>query len=101
MRRAPDQTLSFEFERGEVIWTARGDLGTTASDRVTIRPTDGEERTLDLPAMPLNGRAGALSAFAAAVQSGALPEPDISGRSNLMTLAMAQSAVASAGFARP
>jgi predicted dehydrogenase len=89
-----------EFEQGEVIWTARGDGGTTAADRVTIRPTGGKERTLDLPAMPLNGRAGSLSAFAEAVQSGALPEPDISGRSNLVTLAMAQSAVGSAAEGR-
>ena len=85
-----------EFERGEVIWTTRGDLGTTANDRVTIRPAGGTERTLTLPDMPLNGRAGALTAFAEAIRTGNPLDPDISGRSNLMTLAMAQSAVGSA-----
>jgi len=85
-----------EFERGAVIWSTRGDLGTTANDRVTIRPTGGTERTLTLPEMSLNGRAGALTAFAEAIRTGNPLDPDISGRSNLMTLAMAQSAVGSA-----
>jgi predicted dehydrogenase len=83
-----------ECEGGEIAWTSRGEGGGVAADRVTVRPTGGRARRLELPVVPLHGRAGALAAFAAAVRTGAAPES--SGRANLGTLALAAAAVAAA-----
>jgi predicted dehydrogenase len=89
-----------EFEQGEVIWRARGDHGWTDDDSVIVRRTDGKDEVRALPAMPLYGRRGSLNAFAEAVAGNLLPEPDISGRNNLVTLDMALSAVRSAAEGR-
>ena len=89
-----------EFERGEVIWQARGDRGTTADDFVIVRPVGGKEERRKLPVLPLHGRRGSLNAFAEAVASGTLPTPDISGANNIGTIELALTSVESAAAGR-
>jgi predicted dehydrogenase len=83
-----------ECAGGEIRWTSRGELGDPTADCVEIRPLDAPARKLTLPPVRPHGRAGALTAFAAAVQSGT--EPDTSGRDNLTSLGLVEAAVASA-----
>jgi len=84
-----------ECEGGEIAWQSRGDGGTPASDTVTVRPLGGPERTLDLAPTEPHGRAGVVTAFAAAIANGT--EPETSGRDNLGTLGIAEAAIASVG----
>jgi predicted dehydrogenase len=87
-----------ECAGGEIRWTSRGEIGDLSADRVEVRPLDAPARTLKLPPVRPHGRAGALAAFAAAVQSG--KEPETSGRDNLKSLAVVEAAVASAATDR-
>ena len=82
-----------EFENGEVTWTSAADSD-PAQDRVTVRRRDGDERTLDLPAMSRTGIPAALAEFASAIRQGR--EPETSGRRNLGTIALMEAAVESA-----
>jgi predicted dehydrogenase len=84
-----------ECEGGEIAWTSRDDTGGTTVDAVTIRRV-GKKRPikLELPPVEPHGRAGALSAFAAAIESGT--QPETSGRDNLGSLALVAAALASA-----
>jgi predicted dehydrogenase len=83
-----------EFEKGEVVWTTRGNRGDQSADTVIIRPDGGPEQKLDLPKLPLHGRRGSLGAFAQAIADGV--EPENSARNNLLSLATAYGAVESA-----
>lgn len=71
-----------ECERGEIIWTSRGEI----PDSVTVRERGKRTRNLRLPDYPLQDRHGSLHAFVQAVQTG--QEPESSGRNNLKTLAL-------------
>ncbi len=83
-----------ECEKGEIVWTSRGDGGTGDHDRVTVRRTGEKEQVIALPSVEFYGRSGTLNAFAEAIASG--NEPGSSGRDNLTSLDLAYSAVASA-----
>jgi predicted dehydrogenase len=83
-----------ECAGGEIRWTSRDDTGGISADRVVVRPLDAPTRELALPVVKPHGRAGALAAFAAAVEAGA--EPETSGRDNLGSLALVEAALASA-----
>ncbi|MEA2522965.1 MAG: hypothetical protein QOF73_192 [Thermomicrobiales bacterium] len=83
-----------ECAGGEIRWTSREELGGTSGDRVTVHPADGPAKELKLPTVRPHGRAGALAAFAAAVQAGT--EPETSGRDNLRTLGLVEAALSSA-----
>ena len=83
-----------ECERGEIVWTSRGD-DRLAAERVTVCPLDGPARELDLPTPRYFDRAGALAAFVAAIRTGT--EPPCSGRDNLGSVALMTTAVAAAG----
>jgi len=79
-----------ECERGEIVWTSRGDG--LAAERVTVCPLDGPARDLDLPSPRYFDRAGALDAFAVAIRTG--KEPPCSARDNLGSVALMTTAVA-------
>lgn len=81
-----------EFENGEIFWTNRDD--NMEHDRVVIRPRLGEERALELTAMPRTGAWGTLTEFANAIHAGR--EPETSGRENMGTIALTMAAVESA-----
>jgi predicted dehydrogenase len=83
-----------ECEKGEIVWTSRGDGGDVTDDRVTVIPVGGKPRELTMPTLRRHGRAGALAAFAEAIAAG--KEPETSGRDNLGSLALVEAAVASA-----
>ncbi len=82
-----------DFERGEVLWTARGDESSLA-DIVVVRPRGGKPKSRSLPRMGLIDRAAALTEFALAVRE--RREPQSSGRDNLGSLALVAAAVDSA-----
>lgn len=94
----PDTTWGGEWrmecENGEIVWTSRGDGGDVKQDRVTVIPAGGKPRELTMPALRRHGRAGALAAFAEAIERGV--EPETSGRDNLTSLALVEGAIASA-----
>jgi predicted dehydrogenase len=81
-----------EFERGNVLWTSRGDNGALA-DRVVVRPRGAKPQRQLLPKMAVD-RWGALTEFARAIRDDR--EPESSGRENLGTVAFMESAVRSA-----
>ena len=83
-----------ECEKGEIVWTSRGDGGDVKNDKVTVIPVGGKPRDLPMPTLRRHGRAGALAAFADAIAAG--KEPETSGRDNLGSLALVEAAVASA-----
>jgi predicted dehydrogenase len=84
-----------ECERGEIVWTSRGDLPDQLSaDRVIVRPLNGRERIVPLAPLPMYDRAGSLSAFVEAIRTGT--EPPCSGRDNLRTVALMNAAITSA-----
>jgi predicted dehydrogenase len=82
-----------DFERGEVLWTTRGDEGSLA-DIVVVRPRGGKPKTRLLRRMGVIDRWATLGEFASAVRE--RREPQCSGRDNLGTLAIAAAAVESA-----
>jgi predicted dehydrogenase len=84
-----------ECERGEIVWTSRGDLPDQLSaDRVVVRPLSGPERIVPLAPLPFYDRAGSLAAFVQAIRTGI--EPPCSGRDNLRTVALMNAAITSA-----
>ncbi|TMC51535.1 MAG: Gfo/Idh/MocA family oxidoreductase [Chloroflexi bacterium] len=84
---------AMEFERGQLLWSSRGDEG-VLKDRVVLRPRRGKPRVLPLQLIERIDRAGTLTEFAHAVHQGR--EPETSGRDNLQTLAFTFAAVESA-----
>jgi len=82
-----------DFERGEVLWTTRGDESSLA-DVVVVRRRGEKPQSRTLRRMGLIDRWATLTEFASAVREGR--EPECSGRDNLGTLAMAAAAVESA-----
>ncbi len=99
--RAP-QTLwdgewSFDGEHGHLSLTGRGDDG-PADDDVRISLRGGPAKPVQLPEMDLWGRSAGLRQFARAVQGGAAP--DVTGRSNLGSVALMEAAARSAASGR-
>jgi predicted dehydrogenase len=84
-----------ECERGEIIWTSRGEL----PEYVRVRPRGKRVRSIKMPDNPLTDRSGSLNAFVQAVQSG--QEPETSGRDNLKTLSLMYATIESASSNRP
>jgi predicted dehydrogenase len=87
-----------QFERGEVLWTSRGDDSSPA-EVVVVQRAGAAPQTIALPAMPLIDRWGAAHEFARAIRQHR--EPRSSGRENLGTLALMVAAVESASRRRP
>jgi predicted dehydrogenase len=84
---------TMDFEGGQVTWTSRGDdIG--IPDRVAIRKTRRQSRSVRLPEMKHVDRAGTLTEFVAALRESR--QPETSGRDNLRTMAMVVAAVDSA-----
>ena len=89
-----------EFEGGEVLWTSRGDISSRASsDRVTVRLLGKPARRVELPTLPYIDQAGSLMAFVEAIRTG--KEPESSGRENLGSVALMNTAVESATSGLP
>lgn len=87
-----------DFERGAILWTARGDQPwQTKRDRVAIKRANTDVEDVALPPMPLHDRAGVLGALAQTLRTGIEPPHFPSGRMNLGTLAMIEAALTSAG----
>ncbi len=84
---------AMEFERGNVLWTSRGDEG-ILDDRLVITPRTRRRKTTKLPDMARIDRAGTLTEFANAIREGR--DPETSGRDNLGAMAMVEAAVESA-----
>jgi predicted dehydrogenase len=87
-----------EFERGEVMWTSRGEDSAPA-EVVVVRRRGAAPETLPVPAMKRVDRWATLAEFADAVRNHR--EPQSSGRDNLGSLALANAAVESARRGRP
>jgi predicted dehydrogenase len=82
-----------ECQEGDIHWISRGD-NTMDLDRVWLRPLGNKtEKRLELDLIDLYGRAGGLQAFADAIRSG--EEPEVSGRSNLGSVALMEAAAKS------
>ena len=79
-----------ECEKGEIIWSSRGD----DPENVLLRHHDGTVKEIELPELPVVDRRGSLAAFVEAVKTGT--EPETSGRRNLNTLALMFAAIESA-----
>jgi predicted dehydrogenase len=81
-----------EGDRGEVVWTSRGDIGNRLGvERVLVRPLAGPAQEREVPTMQHAGREGVLAAFAEAIGTGA--EPVCSGRDNLGSVALMTAAI--------
>lgn len=87
-----------EFERGEVLWTSRGEDDSLA-EVVVVQRRGGAQETLATPSMKRIDRWGTLGEFAEAVRDHR--EPQTSGRDNLGTLALMSAMVESASRGRP
>jgi predicted dehydrogenase len=87
-----------EFEGGEVLWTSRGDDGSSA-ELVLVQRRGGGQEALAMPSMRFIDRWATLNEFAEAVRQHR--EPTSSGRENLGTLALMNAAVESASRRRP
>ena len=92
-----DGEWSFEGEKGLVTLAGRGDRG-PVDDAVTLGLGGKPAKPVPLPDMPLWGRSAGLRQFAAAVQGGAAP--DVTGRSNLGSVALMEAAARSASSGR-
>lgn len=82
-----------ECAGGEIAWTSRNGRDASA-DLVILRRYGETARRVVLPKIRQLGRAGCLSAFARAIRT--RQQPECSGRDNLGTIALMQSAVAAA-----
>jgi predicted dehydrogenase len=87
-----------EFERGEVMWSSRGEDSTPA-EVVVVQRRGGVPKTLATRAMKRIDRWATLAEFADAVRNHR--EPRSSGRENLGSLALMSAAVESAKRRRP
>ena len=92
-----DGEWSFEGEKGLVTLAGRGDRG-PVDDAVTLGLGGKPAKPVTLPDMALWGRSAGLRQFAAAVQGGAAP--DVTGRSNLGSVALMEAAARSASSGR-
>ena len=94
--RAPQTTWdgewSIEGEHGCIAFTGRGDRG-PADDVVTLSRAGGAPEPVELPVLDLWGRSAGLRQFHRAVRGG--PAPEVTGRSNLGSLAIAEAAARS------
>ncbi|GAB3216418.1 Gfo/Idh/MocA family oxidoreductase [Kineococcus gypseus] len=99
--RAPqtawDGEWSIEGEHGRIAFTGRGEDG-PADDVVTLSREGGAPERVDLPVLPLWGRSAGLQQFHRAVRGG--PAPEVTGRSNLPSLAVCEAAVRSVASGR-
>ena len=84
-----------EGEKGELIWSCRGDQ----PEYVTLRPLNKAASDIELPKLADIDRAGSLAAFVQAIQTNSVPET--SGRDNLKTLALMFAAIESAKTGLP
>jgi predicted dehydrogenase len=87
-----------ECELGEITWTSRESRDTLA-ERVAVRKLGKAARRVKLPELAAIGRAGALAAFARAIESGERPES--SGRDNLGSVAFMHAMIESAASGLP
>ncbi|MCI2236905.1 Gfo/Idh/MocA family oxidoreductase [Paenibacillus sp. TRM 82003] len=87
-----DGEWALEGERGRITFTGRGGEG-PGDDAVTLSRGGGEPEEVELPALELWGRSAGLRQFHRAVQGG--PAPEVTGRSNLGSLAIAEAAARS------
>jgi predicted dehydrogenase len=87
-----------QFERGEVLWTSRGD-DSSPSEVVVVRRNGAAPEAIALRPMPHIDRWGTLTEFARSIRQRS--EPQASGRDNLGTLALMVAAVESASRRRP
>ncbi|GCE05795.1 Gfo/Idh/MocA family protein [Dictyobacter aurantiacus] len=87
---------SIEGEKGELVWTSRGEKPEYAA----IRLRGEEELTpIVLPELTALDRSGSLAAFVEAVNTNSVPET--TGRDNLKTLALMFAAIESAKTGQP
>ncbi|WP_432482103.1 Gfo/Idh/MocA family protein [Kineococcus esterisolvens] len=87
-----DGEWALEGEHGRITFTGRSGQG-PADDVVMISRGGAEPQEVELPTMDLWGRSAGLQQFHRAVQGG--PAPDVTGRSNLGSLAVAEAAARS------
>ncbi|HEX6289772.1 MAG TPA: Gfo/Idh/MocA family oxidoreductase [Herpetosiphonaceae bacterium] len=87
-----------ECTGGEIVWTSRNGSNTNA-DLVIVRQRGQPARRVVLPKLRLRGRAACLAAFTSAIRTGQPPE--CSGRDNLGTIALMQSAISAATSGQP
>ncbi|GER88706.1 oxidoreductase [Dictyobacter vulcani] len=85
-----------EGEKGELVWTSRGELPESAELRLL---GETESTALELPTIAEHDRAGSLAAFVTALKTKTVPET--SGRDNLKTLALMFAAIESAKTGQP
>jgi predicted dehydrogenase len=89
-----------EGEKGEIVWTGRGDLANGDDEVVTLRLLgQAASQKIALSDIGPLDRSGSLAAFAKAVQTDTVPET--SGQDNLKTLALMFAAVESAKTGLP
>jgi predicted dehydrogenase len=87
-----------EFERGEILWTSRGEDSGPA-EVVMLQRRGGPPKPIAIPSMKRIDRWATLAEFASAVSNGR--EPRSSGRDNIGTLALVNAAVKSAALRKP
>jgi len=99
--RAPETTWagewSLEGHDGRITFTSRGNDG-PGEDAVEVTLAPAAPEPVELPAMDLWGRSAGLRQFAAAIRGGAAP--DVTGRSNLGSIALMEAAARSAASGR-
>jgi predicted dehydrogenase len=84
-----------ELTEAEIAWTSRiGGSEGAAADAVAVRRLGQEPEPIALPRVEYLDRAGSLSAFACAIETGT--EPEIAACDNLRTLALTLAALKSA-----
>ncbi|GLV58995.1 oxidoreductase [Dictyobacter sp. S3.2.2.5] len=87
---------SIEGEKGELVWTSRGEQPEYAAIRLR---GETELTPITLPELTERDRSGSLAAFVEAVKTNSVPET--SGRDNLKTLALMFAAIESAKTGQP
>ncbi|WP_337063292.1 Gfo/Idh/MocA family protein [Kineococcus sp. G2] len=92
-----DGEWALEGEHGRITFTGRGGDG-PGDDAVTLSRGGGEAEPVELPAPDVWGRSAGLRQFARAVRGG--PAPEVTGRANLGSLAIAEAAARSVGSGR-
>ena len=95
-------TWNMEFEKADVWWTSRGPQDDpSARDRLIIRGDGVDQSSPALKPPPKFDRAGCLSTFREAVETGREPPYFSSGADNIYSLAMVEAAVLSSQNGRP
>lgn len=88
-----------ECERGDILWTSRGPGDSPDVDRVVVRPMGKAEREIPLPAISRTDRAGTLTEFATALQTG--KQPVCTAEDNARSIAIMSAAVESSTVGHP